>query len=73
MGTFCSYSTARETESPIHNGQISRDCLLYTSDADDALLCVDIGGRRFIKKNKITHVRNTTTQTHTSKTFPILT
>ena len=28
------------------------DCLLYTSDAADDLLCVDLGGRRIIKKNK---------------------
>ena len=27
-------------------------CLLYTSDAADDLLCVDLGGRRFIKKKK---------------------
>ena len=27
-------------------------CLLYTSDAADDLLCVDVGGRRIIKKNK---------------------
>ena len=26
------------------------DCLLYTSDAADDLLCVDLGGRRIIKK-----------------------
>src|SRR5450756_452798 len=25
---------------------ITRDCLLYTSDAADDLLCVDLGGRR---------------------------
>ena len=25
-------------------------CLLYTSDAADELLCVDLGGRRIIKK-----------------------
>ena len=30
-------------------------CLLYTSDAADDLLCVDLGGRRFIKKKKKTH------------------
>src|SRR5450756_2935213 len=32
----------------------SRDnpCLLYTSDAADDLLCVDLGGRRIIKKKK---------------------
>ena len=27
-------------------------CLLYTSDAADDLLCVDLGGRRLIKKKK---------------------
>ena len=27
-------------------------CLLYTSDADDDLLCVDFGGPRTIKKKK---------------------
>ena len=29
-----------------------RVCLLYTSDAADDLLCVDLGGRRIIKKKK---------------------
>src|SRR5450756_103723 len=29
------------------------NCLLYTSDAADDLLCVDLGGRRIIKKKKI--------------------
>src|SRR5450756_3241558 len=28
------------------------DCLLYTSDAADDLLCVVLGGRRLIKKKK---------------------
>ena len=32
-----------------------KGCLLYTSDAADDLLCVDLGGRRLIKKNTITH------------------
>ena len=27
-------------------------CLLYTSDAADDLRCVDLGGRRIIKKKK---------------------
>ena len=27
-------------------------CLLYTSDAADDLLCVDLGGRRVIEKKK---------------------
>ena len=30
-------------------------CLLYTSDAADDLLCVDLGGRRIIKKKKKQH------------------
>ena len=28
----------------------AENCLLYTSDAADDLLCVDLGGRRIIKK-----------------------
>ena len=28
----------------------AQDCLLYTSDAADDLLCVDLGGRRIIHK-----------------------
>ena len=32
-------------------------CLLYTSDAADDLLCVDLGGRRIIKKkNNCSHL-----------------
>src|SRR5665213_4495985 len=31
-------------------GSQDRCCLLYTSDAADDLLCVDLGGRRIIKK-----------------------
>ena len=31
-------------------------CLLYTSDAADDLLCVDLGGRRIIKKKTKTHM-----------------
>src|SRR5450756_3218392 len=30
----------------------TQTCLLYTSDAADDLLCVDLGGRRIIKKKK---------------------
>ena len=29
---------------------VNKVCLLYTSDAADDLLCVDLGGRRIIKK-----------------------
>ena len=31
---------------------LSSGCLLYTSDAADDLLCVDLGGRRILKKKK---------------------
>ena len=34
------------------NGIGPKACLLYTSDAADDLLCVDLGGRRTIKKKK---------------------
>ena len=33
-----------------HQYRKDSDCLLYTSDAADDLLCVDLGGRRIIKK-----------------------
>ena len=39
----------------VRNGSIPlcpNRCLLYTSDAADDLLCVDLGGRRIIKKKK---------------------
>src|SRR5450756_2996736 len=32
-------------------------CLLYTSDAADDLLCVDLGGRRIIKKKKKKNIK----------------
>ena len=36
-------------------------CLLYTSDAADELLCVDLGGRRTIKnKHTISHAATAT-------------
>ena len=35
-------------------------CLLYTSDAADDLLCVDLGGRRIIKKKKTNSPTETT-------------
>src|SRR5450756_3253647 len=45
-----------QAEDEIHkwlNSNVSnRSCLLYTSDAADDLLCVDLGGRRIIKKKK---------------------
>ena len=37
---------------PIKPASFKWTCLLYTSDAADDLLCVDLGGRRIIKKKK---------------------
>src|SRR5450756_986673 len=34
------------------SAKVGYSCLLYTSDAADDLLCVDLGGRRIIKKKK---------------------
>src|SRR5680860_1891395 len=42
---------------PSHNDS----CLLYTSDAADDLLCVDLGGRRIIKKKTKTNKHKHTT------------
>ena len=43
------------------NYSFFKDCLLYTSDAADELLCLDLGGRRIIKKKtsntNYTHIR----------------
>eukprot|EP01016_Furgasonia_blochmanni_P018137 TRINITY_DN206_c0_g1_i5.p3 TRINITY_DN206_c0_g1~~TRINITY_DN206_c0_g1_i5.p3 ORF type:complete len:103 (-),score=14.16 TRINITY_DN206_c0_g1_i5:30-338(-) len=36
-----------------HAQRTLNTCLLYTSDAADDLLCVDLGGRRIIKKKKL--------------------
>src|SRR5450756_3231700 len=47
----CSSSTIIKPMS-LKSPAMFRTCLLYTSDADDDLLCVDLGGRRIIKKKK---------------------
>ena len=46
------YSRLKYTKSPVapRAGAWIETCLLYTSDAADDLLCVDLGGRRIIKK-----------------------
>ena len=36
---------------------LSIPCLLYTSDAADDMQCVDLGGRRIIKKESLTGAR----------------
>ena len=51
----CAYANVI-LKQPIHRYMVQmilrlcRCCLLYTSDAADDLLCVDLGGRRIIKK-----------------------
>ena len=39
-------------------------CLLYTSDAADDLLCVDLGGRSILKKKNKKNTTNTKTYPH---------
>src|SRR5450756_2345719 len=39
-----------EGRAVLRDDVLLRPCLLYTSDAADDLLCVDLGGRRIIKK-----------------------
>ena len=47
----------------------TKDCLLYTSDAADDLLCVDLGGRRIIKKKKqIKNIEMYDVSNHTNET-----
>ena len=41
-------------------------CLLYTSDAADDLLCVDLGGRRIIKKKKTNRQNSMLSNTQTT-------
>ena len=46
------YSADAGEPDPYRGAPGLRVCLLYTSDAADDLLCVDLGGRRIIKKKK---------------------
>ena len=53
----------------IRRWRARRPCLLYTSDAAEDLPCVDLGGRRLIKKKKKPTTRflhTVTTPTHYS-------
>ena len=45
--------------------RVDMRCLLYTSDAADDLLCVDLGGRRIIKKKNINEAKIKDVHTHT--------
>ena len=41
-----------DPEKVVSTPEVTKACLLYTSDAADDLLCVDLGGRRIIKKKQ---------------------
>ena len=59
-----------------HRRAGARGCLLYTSDAADDLLCVDLGGRRILKKKNYTHTTMTLmtpTVQHNPQTQPTTT
>ena len=43
-------------------------CLLYTSDAADDLLCVDLGGRRIIKNKNRTTIKSLSPSRYTTDT-----
>eukprot|EP00831_Metopus_contortus_P022833 TRINITY_DN2053_c0_g1_i1.p2 TRINITY_DN2053_c0_g1~~TRINITY_DN2053_c0_g1_i1.p2 ORF type:complete len:198 (-),score=58.66 TRINITY_DN2053_c0_g1_i1:19-612(-) len=43
----------------LHFHDLFQNCLLYTSDAADDTPCVDLGGRRIIKKKKYTKKQQT--------------
>ena len=45
-----SLAESKDLQQELANLQRLKACLLYTSDAADDLLCVDLGGRRIIKK-----------------------
>ena len=51
IGRLADVKFRRHDEATQEFGRWCR-CLLYTSDAADDLLCVDLGGRRIIKKKK---------------------
>ena len=54
--TMSSFGRRREKSNPVPPPLLwISACLLYTSDAADDLLCVDLGGRRIIKKKKNKH------------------
>ena len=47
----CKYNLDKSLREELEDAVIHlKICLLYTSDAADDLLCVDLGGRRIIKK-----------------------
>ena len=53
MGIDTSLFEAAEVDGATSTQVFFKICLLYTSDAADDLLCVDLGGRRLIKKKNL--------------------
>src|SRR5450756_2934426 len=51
----------------VEKGEYIPGCLLYTSPAADDLLCVDLGGRRIIKKKKKKKIKKKKNQNKTKK------
>eukprot|EP00825_Cyclidium_porcatum_P036874 TRINITY_DN3979_c0_g2_i3.p1 TRINITY_DN3979_c0_g2~~TRINITY_DN3979_c0_g2_i3.p1 ORF type:complete len:150 (+),score=7.67 TRINITY_DN3979_c0_g2_i3:221-670(+) len=52
-------SSARAVKCRVKSHVLCVDtCLLYTSDAADDMQCVDLGGRRIIKKKKKKYTKN---------------
>ena len=47
---YIQFMSANITSLQLRMTSLVKTCLLYTSDAADDLLCVDLGGRRIIKK-----------------------
>ena len=50
LGVFQNYIEGSELLDVVYSKKFGY-CLLYTSDAADDMQCVDLGGRRIIKKN----------------------
>ena len=57
--SICSPGLTNDQFSKSHfNLRVYLACLLYTSDAADDMQCVDLGGRRIIKKLESVRVRS---------------
>ena len=67
-GSYSSEFNASDLPSGVYLYRL-KTCLLYTSDAADDLLCVDLGGRRIIKKKTQETHRSNHTYYETSKHY----
>ena len=64
MASFASLVTSFALSAALPARSRVTTCLLYTSDAADDLLCVDLGGRRIIKKKTNLIQNSNTTSIH---------